>query len=336
MSEPYRVVVVEDDPDVADYTKTVLEKRLGCQVIVVSDPRQARGAIEQLHPDVVITDIEMPGASGLELIATYKEARPGVAIVVMTAHVSVDYAVGALRNQADEFLTKPISTADLVATVTRLADAAREAWAQAPERQVVLAIGAHPDDVEIGVGGILAAHRAAGDSVTILTLSKGIRDGGIRTAWDEGSASAAVIGATLLLEDSGDVALSNGEPTLGVIMRVIADVRPTVVYVHSNCDRHQEHRAVHDATMLASAGVRTVACYQSSTATVDFHPNRFVDVDGFTQAKVAMLECFAQNESPNKYLQADFALATARYWSRYGQSDNCEPLEIIRDSSQVS
>jgi LmbE family N-acetylglucosaminyl deacetylase/CheY-like chemotaxis protein len=336
MSEPYRVVVVEDDPDVADYTKTVLEKRLGCQVIAVSDPRQARGVIEQLQPDVVITDIEMPGASGLELIATYKEARPGVAIVVMTAHVSVDYAVGALRNQADEFLTKPISTADLVATVTRLADAAREAWAQAPERQVVLAIGAHPDDVEIGVGGILAAHRAAGDSVTILTLSKGIRDGGIRTAWDEGSASAAVIGATLLLEDSGDVALSNGEPTLGVIMRVIADVRPTVVYVHSNCDRHQEHRAVHDATMLASAGVRTVACYQSSTATVDFHPNRFVDVDGFTQAKVAMLECFARNEKRNKYLQADFALATARYWSRYGQSDNCEPLEIIRDSSQVS
>jgi LmbE family N-acetylglucosaminyl deacetylase/CheY-like chemotaxis protein len=336
MSEPYRVVVVEDDPDVADYTKTVLEKRLGCQVIAVSDPRQARGVIEQLQPDVVITDIEMPGASGLELIATYKEARPGVAIVVMTAHVSVDYAVGALRNQADEFLTKPISTADLVATVTRLADAAREAWAHAPERQVVLAIGAHPDDVEIGVGGILAAHRAAGDSVTILTLSKGLRDGGIRTAWDEGSASAAVIGATLLLEDSGDVALSNGEPTLGVIMRVIADVRPTVVYVHSNCDRHQEHRAVHDATMLASAGVRTVACYQSSTATVDFHPNRFVDVDGFTQAKVAMLECFARNEKRNKYLQADFALATARYWSRYGQSDNCEPLEIIRDSSQVS
>lgn len=336
MSEPYRVVVVEDDLDVADYTKTVLEKRLGCQVIAVSDPRQARAAIEQLQPDVVITDIEMPGASGLELMATYKEARPGVAIVVMTAHVSVDYAVGALRNQADEFLTKPISTADLVATVTRLADAAREAWAHAPERQVILAIGAHPDDVEIGVGGILAAHRAAGDSVTILTLSRGVRDGGIRTAWDEGSASAAVIGATLLLEDSGDVALSNGEPTLGIIMRVMADIRPTVVYVHSNSDRHQDHRAVHDATMLASAGVRTVACYQSSTATVDFHPNRFVDIDGFTQAKVAMLECFSRNEQRNKYLQGDFALATARYWSRYGQSENCEPLEIIRDSSQVS
>lgn len=336
MSEPYRVVVVEDDLDVADYTKTVLEKRLGCQVIAVSDPRQARGAIEQLQPDVVITDIEMPGASGLELIATYKEARPGVAIIVMTAHVSVDYAVGALRNQADEFLTKPISTADLVSTVTRLADAAREAWASAPARQIVLAIGAHPDDVEIGIGGIMAAHRAAGDSVTILTLSKGTRDGGIRTAWEEGSAAAAMIGATLILEDSADQPLSNGEPTLGIIKRVIADLQPTVVYVHSNSDRHQDHRVVHDAALLASASVRTVACYQSSTATVDFHPNRFVNIDGFTEVKVAMLECFARNQKRAKYLQRDFALATARYWSRYGQSDNCEPLEIIRDSSQVS
>ncbi|WP_349897355.1 response regulator [Parafrigoribacterium soli] len=336
MSEPYRVVVVEDDLDVADYTKTVLEKRLGCQVIAVSDPRLARGAIEQLQPDVVITDIEMPGASGLELIATYKEARPGVSIIVMTAHVSVDYAVGALRSQADEFLTKPISTADLVSTVTRLAEAAREAWQNAPARQVVLAIGAHPDDVEIGIGGIIAAHRAAGDSVTILTLSKGTRDGGIRTAWEEGSAAAAIIGATLVLEDSADAQLSSSEPTVGIIKRVISDLRPTVVYVHSNSDRHQDHRAVHDATILATSAVRTIACYQSSTATVDFHPNRFVSIDGFTEAKVAMLECFARNQDRAKYLQRDFALATARYWSRYGQGDHCEPLEIIRDSSQVS
>jgi hypothetical protein len=49
-----------------------------------------------------------------------------------------------------------------------------------------------------------------------------------------------------------------------------------------------------------------------------------------------MLDCFARNGKRAKYLQADFALATARYWSRYGQGDSCEPLEILRDSSQVS
>jgi LmbE family N-acetylglucosaminyl deacetylase/CheY-like chemotaxis protein len=335
VSEPYRVVVIEDDLDVADYTKTVLEKRLGCVVIAISDPREARAAVERLKPDVVITDIEMPGMSGLELIEHVRDVQPGTPVIVMTAHVSIDYAVGALRNQANEFLTKPVSSADLVAHVTRLADAAREAWAAVPEKKVVLAIGSHPDDVEIGVGGILAAHRAAGDSVTILTLSRGNREGGIRTAWNEGSAAAAVIGATFMLEDTAAQQISSSEPTVGIIKRAIAELNPSVVYVHSRNDLHEDHRAVHDAAILASGGVSTVACYQGSSATVEFRPNRFISIDGYTDVKSKMLDCFPRTNDAAKYVHPDFALATSKYWSRYGQGDNCEPLEIIRDSAQV-
>ena len=176
MVHPYRVVVVEDDPDVAFYTKTVLEKR-GCLVSVIADPLTALSAIDRFDPDVVITDIEMPGITGLDLIDQVHAKHPGLPVVVMTAHVSVDYAIAALRGQADEFLTKPVPSSQLMAVVSRLADEFRRAQAEAPAREVVLAIGANPDDVEIGVGGILAAHRAAGDSVTILTLSRGARGG---------------------------------------------------------------------------------------------------------------------------------------------------------------
>lgn len=212
MIDPYRVLVIEDDLDVALYTKTVLEKRGGCEVLAVTDPSEVPAAMESLRPDVVITDIEMPGASGLDLIGSIREQQPGTPVIVITAHVSVEYAVSALRNQADEFLTKPVASADLVATVARLAEAVREARAKEAAREVVLAIGAHPDDVEIGVGGILAAHRAAGDHVTILTLSKGDRAGGIRVAWERGSAAAAVIGAELVLEDIGEPSLSPRSP----------------------------------------------------------------------------------------------------------------------------
>jgi len=336
MSEPYRVVVIEDDLDVALYTKTVLEKRAGCLVLAISDPSRALAAIDELEPDVVITDIEMPGASGLDLIAQIRERQPGTPVIVMTAHISIDYAVTALRNQASEFLTKPVSSADLVSHVTRLAEESRTARANAPERQVVLAIGAHPDDVEVGVGGILAAHRAAGDEVTVLTLSRGARDGGIRGAWNEGSASVSTIGARLILEDAPDTEVGTPELTLSTIKRVVAEVKPTVVYVHSPNDRHQAHRAVHDATVMATAAVRMVACYQGSSSTVDFRPNRFVTIDGYTDAKLAMLACFAPVGERPSYLQPDLALATARYWSRYGQGATCEPLEIVRDSAGVS
>jgi DNA-binding NtrC family response regulator len=121
MSEPFRVIVIEDDPDVALFSKTVLEKRGLCTVMTLADARTVSTAVTEFKPDLVITDIELPGASGLDLIAVIRELRPGLPVIVMTAHASVDYAVSALRSQADEFLTKPVASADLVAHVTRLA-----------------------------------------------------------------------------------------------------------------------------------------------------------------------------------------------------------------------
>jgi CheY-like chemotaxis protein len=334
MSEPFRVVVVEDDPDVALYSKTVLERRGECTVITVADGRLVVGVIADFEPDVLVTDIELPGMSGLDLIAQVRDIRPTLPVIVMTAHASVDYAVSALRNQADEFLTKPVTSTALVGHVVRLATAARLAAASAPKPESVLAIGAHPDDVEAGVGGILAAHRAAGDTVTILTLSRGMRDGGIRRAWEESSRSAEVIGARLILEDA--VGGPAGASTLDIIRKTIAEVSPTIVYVHSKNDDNHDHRAVHDAALVAAAKVRTVACYQGTSATVDFRPNRFISIDGHTDTKLAMLECFGGDGDRPVYLEPDFALATARAWSRYGSGTYNEPLEIVRDSAIVA
>ena len=335
VDQAFRVIVVEDDLDVAFFTKTVLEKR-GCLVETISDPFLARAAIARFEPDVVITDIEMPGLTGLDLIDQIRAERPGTPVVVMTAHVSVDYAVAALRSQADEFLTKPVSSSDLISVVTRLALEYRRAKAATPPKESVLAIGAHPDDVEIGVGGILAAHRAAGDTVTILTLSRGARGGEADDRQTESLSAAEYIGARLFLEDLEDTHISNSDPTVGIIERVVAEINPTIVYTHSNHDRHQDHRAVHEATLVATRTVRTVACYQSPSATVDYRPNRFVSIDGFTDAKLALIACFRSQSEIRGYLEPDFVLATARYWSRYGGGISCEPLEIVRESADVS
>jgi len=154
---PPRILVVDDDHDVALLVKTVLERRAGCVVDLADDGRSALEKAAAVKPDVVVTDIEMPGLSGLELLAELRRLMPTVPVIVMTAHVSVEYAVSALRAQADEFLTKPLDNARLVESVTRLVEESRRRTAEAKTGEVVLAIGAHPDDVEIGVGGILAS-----------------------------------------------------------------------------------------------------------------------------------------------------------------------------------
>jgi LmbE family N-acetylglucosaminyl deacetylase len=333
----YRVLVVDDDPDVALYTSTVLERRGGCEVRAITNPTLARAAVDEFRPDVVVTDIEMPGMTGLQLIEQLRADQPNLPVIVMTAHVSVDYAVGALRSQADEFLTKPIASPDLISIVRRLAEQGRANRDAGRPREYVLAVGAHPDDVEIGVGGILAAHRDAGDTVVILTMSRGAKGGLPDDRQNESLRSAEILGARLFLEDLVDTEITSTGPTIAIIERVIKQINPTIVYTHSIHDRHQDHRAVHEAVLVAARTVDTVACFQSPSSTVDYRPSRFVSIDGFTEKKIELLKCFQSQANIRKYLEPDFVLATARYWSRYSSgSDNCEPLEIIRDADDLS
>lgn len=333
MTDPIRVLVIEDDADVAMFVTTVLQKKQRCIVRALDDPQAVPDAVEHFAPDLVITDIELPGMSGLELITGIRAQRPGIPVIVMTAHASIDHAVTALRNQADEFLTKPVPSAELLGHVERLAEVGRQRIAAQGVPETVLAIGAHPDDVEVGVGGILAAHAAAGDRVIILTLSKGELDGGIREAWVQCSAAAEVIGAQLQLEDLPQP-LGRGGPVDETIARAVARFAPTIVYAPSRNDDDPDHRAVHHASLVASSAVRTVACYQAGSATVDFRPTRFVDIDGHTDAKLEMLSRFQRSPRPD-YLAPDFALATARAWSRFGTGRHCEPLELVRDSASL-
>ncbi|HRN28746.1 MAG TPA: response regulator, partial [Terrimesophilobacter sp.] len=313
MTEQYRIIVVEDDADVAEYTKTVLERKLDAIVRTFPDATQVPGAVRDFKPDLLITDIEMPGISGLDLIDLVRRESPGIPVLVITAHASVDYAVTALRNKANDFMAKPVDSGQLVQRVSELAASFRSAQNSTLEKAVVLAIGAHPNDVEVGVGGILAAHRDAGNPVTILVLSRGSIDGGVREAWNQSLASANIIGATVVLEDADEYGIQT-DKAVSVIRRTVDEVGPTIVYSHSLNDRHKDHRAVFDATMLATASVPTVVCYQGTTSTTDFNPNRFVTIDGRTDAKLAMLENFAPGGNRPPYLKPDFVLSTARYW----------------------
>ncbi|MEQ1736365.1 MAG: response regulator [Rhodoglobus sp.] len=336
VQDAYRVLVVDDDPDVAEYTKTVLERRTQCIVRAVGDANLAQLAVDEFRPDVVVTDIEMPGMTGLELLVLLRAHRPELPVIVMTAHVSVDYAVGALRSQADEFITKPIDSKLLVETVLRLAESGRATHESGRPREFVLAVGAHPDDVEIGVGGILASHRAAGDQVVILTLSRGGKGGSPEDRQHESLASAELLGARLFLEDLADTEITNMGPTVEIIERVVREVNPTIVYTHSIHDRHQDHRATHEATIVATRSVDTIACFQSPSSTVDFRPTRFVSIEGFTATKLALLACFQSQSEKRDYLDPEFVLATSRYWSRYGGGKNVEPLEILRETADMS
>lgn len=323
MSDPFRIVLVDAGLSNIARLKAQLELALGAPVLV-TDRHYLRATVEQHEPDAVVLGLEAMGAA-----PAVRDERPGTPVVVLAEGAALADAVQAVRLGVTEFLTETPSARDLAAKLAELGSAFRAVQGASRRRQTVLVVGAHPDDAEAGVGGILAAHRAAGDDVTILTLSRGRRVGGLEVAHAEAQASADVIGARLVLDDR----MAGGMTAiLAAVRGVIADLDPTIVYTHSTRDRRQDHRIVHEAVVTACEEVPTVACFHGTTGTVDFAPTRFVPIDGFTDTKLAMLRHFATRGDRPDYLAPDFVLASARYWSHYGPGAYCEPLEIIRES----
>ncbi len=126
MADSCHVLVVEDDPDVAEYLRLVLVRKAGMRVDVATDVEVATDILRRVEIDVLLTDIELPGCSGLELAMRARQLLPSIPIAVMTAHTSADFAVTAHRCCADEFLVKPIRAAILVSTIIRLAQRGQE------------------------------------------------------------------------------------------------------------------------------------------------------------------------------------------------------------------
>ena len=201
-----------------------------------------------------------------------------------------------------------------------------------PEPVDVMAVGAHPDDVEIGVGGILLRHVAQGHRVTVLTLTGGEAGGQAAERAAESRRAAELLGARLIHAALTDTSVSEGSSTIGTIVDVIEQVRPTTVYTHTARDVHQDHRNAHSATLVAARRISRVFCYQAPSTTVEFKPTRFVAIDEFLEAKIEVIQAYTSQVKIREYLDEELLRATARYWSRFSRARYVEPLEVVRDS----
>ena len=329
-----RILLVEDDLVTGRLLTELLSVHGGFEVTHLSDPAQALKLAAVEAWDLVLTDVEMPGMTGHELVQQLRRLRPGLHVAVITSHASLDNAVQALREEASEFLEKSAPPDELVASISALVAKGRAE--RLATRQSVLAIGAHPDDVEIGAAGALLAHRAMGHDVSILTLSRGARGGTGSTRAGESEMAALALGATLYLEDLQDTRIGEGDPTIGAISRVVESVRPTVVYTHSLHDVHQDHRNTHRAAMVAARQVRRVYCFQSPSATVDFRPTRFVSIDRQLDRKLQAIASFDSQVEVRTYLEPDLIQSIARSWSRFAEGRYAEAFEVIRDRAGIT
>lgn len=177
----------------------------------------------------------------------------------------------------------------------------------------MLAVGAHPDDVELGCAGTLAARKAAGDEFGVLVVTRGDAQRGVdhRQRAREADVAARMLGAEavgLLGYGESDACYPRVD-LVGEIRDEIEKVMPDVVYCHSREDAHQVHAAVARATIAACmlVGVREVYAFEVPSTTTRFSPTAFQDITGTLQVKLRALKCFGSQKG--KYYMLEEAVA---------------------------
>lgn len=116
-----KILLVDDETAILD-TLQILFRGEGWDVSVADSGPKALSVLEDESPDIVLTDIRMPGASGLEVLAHARETDPEIAVILMTAQASLQSAVRAVNEGAYYYLQKPFANDELLAICRRAAE----------------------------------------------------------------------------------------------------------------------------------------------------------------------------------------------------------------------
>jgi len=110
------ILIVDDERSMRDFLKILLEKE-GNEVITAENGRSALDALQNHTVETIVTDIRMPGMSGIELLEKAKEQFPDIPVIMITAFASPDDAVQAMKNGAFDYITKPFNVDEIKSVI---------------------------------------------------------------------------------------------------------------------------------------------------------------------------------------------------------------------------
>ena len=179
--------------------------------------------------------------------------------------------------------------------------------------RVILAIGAHPDDCELGCYATLAHHKHRHDIVHLLVLSEGEAGGPSAKRVSECQKAARLLGAdSITIENLKDRMITNDYHTIELIQAKVDEVRPDRIYTHSPHDNHQDHRNTALATMTLYRHVEDILLYESPSVSLEFTPRVFVNITDFFDIKIEALKLH-ETQNDKYYVRTEAIAGLAQY-----------------------
>ena len=154
----------------------------------------------------------------------------------------------------------------------------------------ILAIGAHPDDIEFGCGGTLIKYGQKGYNVYLMILTLGQMGGDGKVRKREQLSSCKILKSKkVFFGKYKDTRVPLDQGVIDSIEKVLKIVKPEFIFVNYFDDTHQDHRHLTQATLSATRYIRNVLFYEVPT-TQNFIPNVFVDIESTLKDKIAALQ----------------------------------------------
>jgi len=163
----------------------------------------------------------------------------------------------------------------------------------------ILALGAHPDDIEYGCGGLLLMAVAASHEVFLNVMTKGDLNPRVNRRAEQEKAAKFLGAKKLFWGGFKDTELEACRELIVAIENILDQVKPDMVLVNYPDDAHQDHVALARCTVTACRYIKRVLFYHDYT-TLDFFPDTFVDITAFLEKKKQLL-AFHQSQVQKKY-----------------------------------
>lgn len=161
----------------------------------------------------------------------------------------------------------------------------------------ILAIGAHPDDIEYGCGGTLVKYVKAGHRVFLFIATHGTFGGVGSIRSEEMEASAKRMGASdLFWGGYTDTQIPMSQDLISEIEVIIGRVKPRFIFTHWRDDTHQDHRNLTACTLAATRYIPNFLFYESPSSQ-NFNPNVYVDISEVLDEKIELLKTHASQIS---------------------------------------
>jgi LmbE family N-acetylglucosaminyl deacetylase len=197
----------------------------------------------------------------------------------------------------------------------------------------ILAIGAHPDDIEFGCGGTLIKYARQGHEVFLLVMSDGGGGGDSATRRGEQEVSARILRTSKMFWGGyPDTAIPLDRALIQRLESVIREIHPDFIFVHHHDDTHQDHRHLATSTITATRYTRNVLFYEGPT-TQNFSPSVFVDIDSVLEDKIASLQAHASQVGKTNIEGlsiVDIARSSAHFRGIQGRVRNAEGFAPLR------